>query len=58
MGETNSFLYYGDGLARAPFSPLTMEGLPNDEWKQGGLDKVENLYFSFHAVGNQKNAWY
>ena len=54
MGETNSFLYYGDGLARAPFSPLTQEGLPNDEWKQGGLDKVENLYFSFHAVGNRK----
>lgn len=54
MGETNSFLYYGDGLARAPFSPLTQEGLPNDEWKQGGLDKIENLYFSFHAVPNRK----
>ena len=54
MGETNSFLYYGDGTARAPFSPLTQDGLPNEEWKEGGLDKVENLYFSFHSVPNRK----
>lgn len=54
MGETNSFLYGEDGLARAPFSPLTQEGLPNDEWKQGGMENVQNLYFSFHSVPSRK----
>lgn len=54
MGETNSFLYYGDGIARPPFSPLTQEGLPNDEWKQGGLEKEPNLYFVFHSVPSRK----
>lgn len=54
MGETNAFLYYGDGAARPPFSPLTQEGLPNDDWKEGGLENEQNLMFTFHAVANRK----
>lgn len=54
MGETNPFLYFGDGKATPPMSPLVEEGLPNDDWKVGGLETEPNLMFTFHAVPNRK----
>ncbi|MCU6761183.1 L-fucose isomerase and related proteins [uncultured Roseburia sp.] len=53
MGETNPMVY-DHGIARAPYSPLTQEDLPNDDWKEGNIESEQNLMFTFHSVSNRK----